>query len=111
MLVRFVSSETGEVLMFAETARTLLQIIGKDTTARGVFMPGEMQPAATALKEAIRRAAASEPAAAEDDAEEGKKMEPVIALSQRAWPLMDMLERTARSGPEANVVWEATADF
>ena len=34
MLVRFLSSETGEILMFAEAARTLLQAIGKETTAR-----------------------------------------------------------------------------
>ena len=34
-----------------------------------------------------------------------------VGLHQRAWPLIDMLERTAKSGPEAYVMWEAEADF
>lgn len=35
----------------------------------------------------------------------------VVAISQRAWPLIDMLERTSKGGPKANIVWEAAADF
>lgn len=109
MLVRFVSSETGEVLMFAESARQLLQAIGKETTARGVFIPEEMAAAAQALREAVQRAEA--PPEEEELDETGKKKEPVVALGQRAWPLIDMLERTSRSGPGANIVWEASAAF
>lgn len=37
MLVRFVSSETGEVLMYANVAKVLMQAMGKETTARGVM--------------------------------------------------------------------------
>ncbi len=109
MLVQFVSSETGEVLMYAETARMLLQIIGKETTARGTFTQPEMAGAAAALREAIRQAAV--PPSEDDEEETGKKKEPVVGLSQRAWPLMDMLERTGRSGKDANIIWEASADF
>ena len=108
MLVQFISSETGEVLMYAETAKMLLQIIGKETTARGTFTQAEMAGAAAALREAIRQAAVPPE---EDDDENDKKKEPVVGLSQRAWPLMDMLERTGRSGPDANIIWEASADF
>ena len=49
--------------------------------------------------------------AEEEAEEEGKKKEPVVALRQRAWPLIDMLERTAKAGPDANIVWEAAAPF
>lgn len=114
MLVRFVSSETGELLMFAEAARTLLQALGKETTARGTFTQAEMAGAAQALREAVgeagKRAGAPPP---EDDEldETGKKKEPVVAIGQRAWPLIDMLERSARGGPKANIVWEAPAAF
>lgn len=108
MLVQFISSETGEVLMYAETAKMLLQIIGKETTARGTFTQAEMAGAAAALREAIRQAAVPPE---ENDDENDKKKEPVVGLSQRAWPLMDMLERTGRSGPDANIIWEASADF
>jgi hypothetical protein len=110
MIVRFVSSETAEVLMFAESARTLLQAIGKETTARGTFTPEEMPKAAQALRDAIQRAAV--PRQDEDEELlEGKKKEPVITLGQRAWPLIDMLERTGKAGPKANIIWEAAADF
>jgi hypothetical protein len=32
----------------------------------------------------------------EVDEKTGKKKEPVVAISQRAWPLIDMLERTSK---------------
>lgn len=110
MLVRFLSSETGELLMFAEAAGPLLKAIGKDTTARGTFTPQEMPVAAQRLREAVQRAEAPPPDDDERD-ENGKKKAPVVAMSQRAWPLIDMLERTGKAGPKANIVWEATADF
>jgi len=112
MLVRFLSSETGELLMFAEAARPLLQILGKETTARGAFALAEMAAAALTLREAVKRAEAPPPPPDEDERDEtGKKKEPVVAMSQRAWPLIDMLERTSQGGPKANIIWEASADF
>ncbi len=106
MLVTFTSSETGELMMFADVARVLLQALGKETTARGAFTRDEMAPAAASLRQAVARAEAPP---VEDGEEEGK--EPVVALGQRAWPFIDMLERSARGGPEANIVWKAAADF
>lgn len=109
MLVRFLSSETGEILMFAEAARLLLQAIGKETTARGAFTRDEMLAAARALRAAVERA---EPVSQEEELdEEGKKKPPAVGFGQRAWPLIDMLERTAQGGPKANIVWEASAAF
>lgn len=110
MIVRFVSSETAEVLMFAESARLLLQAIGKDTTARGTFTPEEMPGAAQALREAVQRAAVP-PEDEDEEMLEGRKKEPVISFGQRAWPLIDMLERTGKAGARANIVWEAATDF
>ena len=112
MLVRFLSSETGEILMFADAARPLLQVLGKATSARGTFTQAEMASAAQTLRDAVKRADAPPPPPDEDERDEtGKKKEPVVAMSQRAWPLIDMLERTSKGGPKANIVWEASADF
>ena len=114
MLVRFDSSVSGELLMFAEAARTLLQAIGKPTTARGSFVQSEMAAAAEALRDAVK---AAEPPPEPDPNDEssndlGERKTPiVVAISQRAWPLIDMLERTSKGGPKANIVWEAAADF
>ncbi len=109
MLVRFLSSETGEILMFAEAARSLLQAIGKETTARGSFTQAEMAEAARRLSEAVKQA--DEPPPVDDGIDEKTGKEPSVAINQRAWPLVDMLERTAKAGPKANIVWEAPADF
>ncbi len=107
MLVTFTSSETGELMMFAEPARILLQAVGKETLASGTFTRQEMAAAAETLRQSMARAEA--PASAESDEEGGS--EPVVAIGQRAWPFIDMLERTAKGGPDANIVWRAAADF
>lgn len=107
MLVKFVSSETGELMMFAEMAGTLLRVVGKETGRHGTFTRDEMLPAAKMLRAAVERgeAAASKP---DEDAE---GMDQPVALGPRAWPLIDMLERSAKGGGHANIVWEAAADF
>ena len=97
--------------MYANVAKVLMQAMGKETTARGAFLPEQMLPAAQALRDAVPRSEAQQPVEAEEAEEEGKKKEPVVALRQRAWPLIDMLERTAKAGPDANIVWEAAAPF
>ncbi len=108
MLVTFVSSESGELMMFAEVAGTLLRAAGKEATRRGTFTRDEMQPAANRLRQAVARSGGegSDGAAAAEAGEE-----PPVALGPRAWPLIEMLERTAKGGAGANIVWEAAADF
>ena len=76
------------------------------------FTQAEMASAAQTLRDAVKRADAPPPPPDEDERDEtGKKKEPVVAMSQRAWPMIDMLERTSKGGPKANIVWEASADF
>ncbi len=111
MLVRFESSETAEVLMYAETARMLLQVLGKETTARGTFTQPEMARAAAALRAEAQQAPKPTEDEEEIDQKTGKPKGPQVGFSQRAWPLIDMLERTARSGPDAYIVWEAAEAF
>ncbi|WP_298396404.1 DUF1840 domain-containing protein [uncultured Azonexus sp.] len=111
MIVTFESSETGELLMYAETAKTLLEIVGKETGARGVFTQPEMLPAAAKLQRAVDEARRQMAGAPEPDDEEERQKPPPVGLPQRAWPMIDMLERTAKSGPEAHIVWEAATDF
>lgn len=50
MLVRFISS-AGEILMFARAAGSLLQVLGKETTAKGAFLPDEMMAAAQSVED------------------------------------------------------------
>lgn len=120
MLVRFVSSETGEIIMFAETARSLLQAIGRSCTAEGSFTRDQMLPAAQALRRAVQDAENTS-ASETDEPEATNKNEPAeaaespvvqkVGFAQRAWPLIDMLERTTQGGKKANIIWQASADF
>lgn len=107
MLVTFLSSETGELMMFAEVAGALLRAVGKETGKTGTFTRDEMMPAAELLRAAVARGeAAGSPA---DDADSAG--EAAVTLGPRAWPLIDMLERSSKGGPKANIVWKAAADF
>lgn len=106
MLVTFISSETGELLMFSEVAGTLLRAVGKECTARGTFTREQMMPAAKTLREAVARGEGELP----DDEAEANGEKPV-AMRSRAWPLIDMLERTSEGGAHANIVWQAAAAF
>ena len=108
MLVRFISSETGELMMFAEVAGALLRAVGKEALRRGAFTRDEMLPAAQLLRAAVERGGAPTAQARDEDSEGG---EPPVALGPRAWPLIDMLERSARGAADVNIVWEAAADF
>ena len=107
MLVTFLSSETGELMMFAEVAGALLRAVGKETGKTGTFTRDEMLPAAELLRAAVARGEATGSPAAEND-EAG---EAPVTLGPRAWPLIDMLERSSKGGPKANIVWKAAADF
>jgi hypothetical protein len=111
MLVRFLSSETGELLMYADSAGALLRILGKATTARGSFLQSEMQAAALVLRQAVQESEQAGQAPVEDDDENVHFMDKPVVLGQRAWPFIDMLERTGRAGPKANILWEAAGDF
>lgn len=112
MLVRFISSETGELIMFAETARILLMAMGKQCTAKGVITRQEMLPAADALRKAVQAEASEDmPSSRPEEEIEAGQHEPKISLARRAWPLIDMLERSAHGREKAHVLWKASADF
>lgn len=108
MLVKFISTEAGEIVMYADLARTLLQAVGKECTAQGVFTQAELAPAAARLQAAV---AQSTTPPEEDEDGDGVPKEKPVAFGARAWPLIKMLERTAGKGEKAHVVWRASSDF
>jgi len=99
--------------MYADAAGQLLRLLGKETLARGSFVQDEMLAASVKLREAVKRGEQGESAApvVDEDDENISFMDIPVALGQRAWPLIDMLERSSRGGSKANIVWEAAKDF
>lgn len=104
MLVKFNSSNAGEMLMFADVARRLLQAAGKSCTARGVIRADEVPAIVARLRQiAVADRASHAPAVEEEDPN-------VVSLGQRVQPFVELLELTARDA-EGFVLWEAAKDF
>ena len=126
MLVRLTSSTSGEMIMFAKHARRLFEIVGKECTARGVFIAEQLPEAIEklhravndekhALLEAERRARANHDDEDEDPEEKAAREEEYMAgrigvhLGQRAQPLINLMEWTLKEG--GFILWETDKDF
>ena len=110
MLVTFKSKAAAEIYMYAEHAKMLLDLIGKPfeppQAPMGVITVEQLPAALAALrgaaehathqgKEALRSYEASD--------QPGDPLTMPVSLAQRAYPLMDMLERAEKKG--AVVTW------
>lgn len=111
MLVKFISSTSGQIMMFSPVARQLLELLGKDCDARGVFTTEQLPDAIRRLRQASAtpdsQKAATPPV--EREADDGDSGDPPVGLGQRAFPLIELLERTLAD--EGYVLWEAPGDF
>ena len=123
MLVRLTSNTSGEMIMFAEHARRLFEIVGKECTARGVFTTEQLPAAIARLRQAVQddrqaqqsgerqdqRDGVDEREEDEEHAEARKAVRIGVSLGQRAQPLINLLEWTQKEG--GFVLWEAEHDF
>jgi hypothetical protein len=92
-IITFQSKESGELIMFQETVERIFKLLGKQLNQRGVFTPEEIPEAIRKIREEIDRE--KEIRDAWREKEEAEKKEPPVFFSQRAVPLLEMLE-TAR---------------
>lgn len=123
MLVKLTSNTSGEMIMFAEHARRLFDIIGKECTARGVFTKEQLPDAIARLRQAVQadrseqqskehqdqRDGVDERDEDEERAEARKAGRIGVSLGQRAQPLINLLEWTNKEG--GFILWEAEHDF
>jgi hypothetical protein len=111
MLVKFISSTSGQIMMFAPVARQILEILGKDCNARGVITSEQIPEAIDLLRLAAAdsRSKASGTTQAPSDDREGENEAPPVGLSQRAHPLIELLDWTLKD--DGFILWEAAKDF
>lgn len=103
MLVKFDSNVAGELMMFADVARRLLQAVGKECTARGVILADQVPDIVARLRLVAAADKAEHPVSEEEDPN-------VVSLGRRAVPFIEFLELTARE-KDGFVLWEAARDF
>lgn len=96
MLYKFKSDAGGDVIMLEATGKQVLEIMGKGADAKGILLPEQMADAIAALQAAIASEESQgdqgEGADKEDSA--GQKR---ISLRTRAWPLVTLMERSAKA--------------
>ncbi len=109
-LVVFRSKAAGEIFMFAETARRIFGIIGKQDMARGVISAEQVPDALARLAAAVEeekiqlqqaREAAEQAERRGETPAEGAA--PAITLAQRAHPLLEMLRAAQKK--RVDVTW------
>ena len=109
-LVVFRSKAAAEIYMFAETARRMLQIVGKDDSAeRGVIRAAETGEALTRLTAAVeqekgdlrREQERRQQDERTGDAQSARQLP--VTLGQRAFPLVEMLRAAQRK--QVDVTW------
>jgi hypothetical protein len=107
-LVVFRSKAAGEIFMFAETARRIFEILGKDDTPRGVITADQVPEALarlTAAVEAEKEALRAAQQQADDTERRGDEAagQRAITLGQRTFPLIEMLREAQKK--KVDVTW------
>jgi hypothetical protein len=98
-IVIFKSAATADVIYFGDVARRMMELMGKDPDVKGIVTVEQLPEAITRLKAAIeedkerhRRLVQEEERSTE--AAEGGGSRPAVSLTQRALPLLAMLEES-----------------
>ncbi len=108
MLVTF-RSKVGDITMFGEVAVNMLKLMGQSGGVPGAVLAADLPAALDSLKRGLSARAQEEApagrAAPSSKSGDDRDTEPPIALSTRAKPLLDLLDRAARSS--VDVTWSA----
>jgi len=110
MLITFKSDADGDVIMFGAVGRLMLKAMGKDPNEEhGIITVAQLADAIAGLRKAIEHDKSEHDPAKDFDVVEippgQAHPEPVIHFSQRAVPLLNMLQHSARDG--VAVIWES----
>lgn len=110
MIITFKSRAAGDVIQFGEVAQRLLGIMGKDASATGIITLEQLPDALARLKAAVAAERANLGAKPgyddEEEAEAKSEKGPRVSLSQRAVPLIELMEYSLRDGEP--VTWQAS---
>jgi len=101
VLVRF-DSRVGGFTMFGEVAVQLLKMMGHSGTVPSAITAKDIPQALARLQAGVAATPAETAPAAK--ARDGDKEEAKVSLRQRAYPLIDLLDRAAKAN--CDVLWD-----
>ncbi len=108
MIYRFQSKATGDLVMTGPVGDRVLRAMGLEPARQGIVEPGAMPGAIRALEAAIdsdEAARAQTQVASDAMNDDGAPVADGddVSLRQRAWPLMQMMERAQAA--DVPIVW------
>jgi len=123
MLYKFKSKASGDVIMFETHAKTLLEIMGKDPSAKGILLVADMPKALEALEVALKKhghevnheaeheaghevsheKGHASPAKHRSKEQEHEQESLAVSLGQRAAPMRQMIKQCILEGHP--IVW------
>ena len=101
MLVTFRSPVAADVIMFGDAAKMLLEILGKDPEQKtGIILAENLPTAISRLQNAMSHVNTNvngDVGAGEPKDEEPQGLDAPVNLAQRAYPLLEMMERALKA--------------
>lgn len=89
----------ADITMFGDVAQRFLKVMGYNGAAPGVIVAENIPAALTALKAALAEAPPQ-------DTKKDQWDEPVVSLTHRALPLIELLTAAEKEG--CNVMWDVS---
>lgn len=107
MLITFKSKAAGDVIMFGDVARRMMEIMGKEPGDRGIITVEQLPEAIARLRRAMEEEKERSRQIGEEEPQfektpEGGKRE-YVSLPRRAAPLVELMEYSLRE--KQPVVW------
>jgi hypothetical protein len=108
VIVTFQSPASGDVIMFGDVAQRMMKLMGKEPSDKGIVTVEQLPDAIARIKAAIEedkhdRAGKSPEDMPQTEKAEGGGSRPFVSLSQRALPLLELLEWSLKK--QKPVVW------
>jgi hypothetical protein len=105
MIYKFKSKAGGDVIMMSPNGDQVMQLLGREPAAKGIFEAAALPAAIQALEAGVAQDDAVRAQAEADAKAKGEKLPPRegVSLRQRVWPLVELMRRAQAAGHE--IVW------